>query len=274
MKTSKIFLALLLCSMSAGLYAQNQTVTFFAHRASRFEFDENTLEAFKACYDNGMRGYETDIRMTADGKLIVNHDETFARLTGCADTVECTSSADVRKLRTLQGNRILFLDDLMPFLNKRDGLYVEFEMKVTPSSRYPDERLEEYCNKLYDAVMKHKPANSTYLFTSNSRKALNTMRNLHPDADMLMIFSKPVCDETIAEAEAMGIKRIGCNMNGTTRSAVKKAQEAGLSVSLWPSRSQEDFMLGVYLGAEYLCCDRAIEVKKFLDEKATWVKYR
>lgn len=72
----------------------------------------------------------------------------------------------------------------------------------------------------------------------------------------------------------MGIKRIGCNMNGTTRSAVKKAKEAGLSVSLWPSRTPEDIMLGVYLGAEFLCCDRAIEVKKFLDEKATWVKYK
>ena len=62
----------LLCALD--LSAQSQTVQFFAHRASRFEFDENTLPAFKACYDKGIRGFETDIRMAKDGQLVVNHD--------------------------------------------------------------------------------------------------------------------------------------------------------------------------------------------------------
>lgn len=248
--------------------------SFFAHRASRFEYDENTLPAFKACYEQGIRGFETDIRMSKDGQLVVNHDETFARLTPCTGAVESMTSDEIRKLTTFQGNKILFLDELVGFLSDKDGLYVEFEMKASPTSSYPEDRLREYCDKLYKAVMSKKPEHSTYLFTSSSRDALNMMRKLHPDADMLMIFSKPVCDETIQMAEAMGIKRIGCNMNGTTRSMVKKAKEAGLAVSLWPSRTPEDIMLGVYLGAEYLCCDRAIEVKKFLDEKATFVKYK
>ena len=274
MRISKLVLALFLSAASVPMLAQSQTVTFFAHRASRFEFDENTLPAFKACYEKGMRGYETDIRMTKDGQLVVNHDETFTRLTGCEGKVESMTAAEIRELKTLQGNKILFLDELMKFLDTKDGLYVEFEMKTSSASSYPTERLREYCDKLYKMVMANKPANSIYLFTSSSKTALNMMRSLHPDVDMLMIFSKPVCDETIAEAEAMGIKRIGCNVNGTTRSAVKKAKEAGLSVSLWPSRTPEDIMLGVYLGAEFLCCDRAIEVKKFLDEKATWVKYK
>lgn len=273
-KIAGVLMPVLMAFSSAASYAQEQTVQFFAHRASRFEFDENTLPAFKACYKAGLRGYETDIRMSKDGDLVVNHDETFARLTGCDGKVESMTSADIRKLTTYQGNKVLFLEELMKFLNGKDGLYVEFEMKTTPSSSYPEERLREYCDKLYKAVMPGKPAGSTYLFTSSNKDALNMMRNLHPDADLLIIFSKPVNDETIAAAEAMSIKRIGCNMNGTTRSAVKKAKEAGLYVSLWPSRSQEDFMLGVYLGAEFLCCDRAVEVKKFLDEKATWVKYK
>ena len=274
MKILRLIFTALLLSSTVGMFAQEQTVQFFAHRASRFEFDENTLPAFKACYKAGLRGYETDIRMSQDGVLVVNHDETFARLTGCDGKVESMTSSDIRKLTTYQGNKVLFLDELMKFLNSKDGLYVEFEMKTTPASSYPEERLKEYCDKLYKAVMSNKPANSTYLFTSSNKDALNMMRNLHPDSDLLIIFNKPVSDETIATAEAMSIKRIGCNMNGTTRAAVKKAKEAGLYVSLWPSRSQEDFMLGVYLGAEYLCCDRAVEVKKFLDEKATWVKYK
>lgn len=273
-KVLRYLFVIVLSVCAVDLSAQSQAVQFFAHRASRFEYDENTLPAFKACYEQGIRGFETDIRMSKDGQLVVNHDETFARLTPCTGAVESMTSDEIRKLTTFQGNKILFLDELVGFLSDKDGLYVEFEMKVSPASSYPEDRLREYCDKLYKAVMSKKPEHSTYLFTSSSRDALNMMRKLHPDADMLMIFSKPVCDETIQMAEAMGIKRIGCNMNGTTRSMVKKAKEAGLAVSLWPSRTPEDIMLGVYLGAEYLCCDRAIEVKKFLDEKATFVKYK
>lgn len=265
---------LVMAALSFDMAAQSQTIQFFAHRASRFEYDENTLPAFQACYDQGMRGYETDVRMSTDGVLIINHDETFERLTGCKETVESMKSEDIRALDTYQGNKVLFLDELVDFLADKDSLYVEFEMKASPAESYPKDRLRKYCNKLYKTVMEKKPEHSTYLFTSSSKDALNMMKKLHPDADLLIISSKPVCDETINMAEAMGIKRIGCSMNGTTRSAVKKAKEHGLAVSLYPSRCVEDFMLGVYLGAEYLCCDRAIEVKRFLDEKATWVKYK
>lgn len=274
MNIKTIITGLFLMAAPVSMSAQSQPFQFFAHRASRFEFDENTLPAFKACYDKGIRGFETDIRMAKDGQLVVNHDETFARLTACPNTVESMTSDEIRRLVTFQGNKVLFLDELVDFLADKDNMYVEFEMKTTPVSSYPEDRLREYCDKLYKTVMAKKPEHSTYIFTSSNRDALNMMRSLHPDADMLIIFSKPVCDETIQMAEAMGIKRIGCQMNGTTRSMVKKAKEAGLGVSLWPSRTPEDIMLGVYLGAEYLCCDRAIEVKKFLDEKATFVKYK
>lgn len=274
MKFNKLIMSLAAAAMSLTAMAQSQTVQFFAHRASRFEFDENTLPAFKACYDLDIRGFETDIRMAKDGRLVVNHDETFARLTDCTNTVESMNSEDIQKITTFQGNKILFLDELVDFLADKDGVYVEFEMKTKPESSYPEDRLREYCDKLYKTVMTKKPEHSTYLFTSSDRRALNMMKKLHPDADLLIIFSKPVCDETIQMAEAMGIRRIGCQMNGTTRSMVRKAKEAGLYVSLWPSRTPEDIMLGVYLGAEFLCCDRAVEVKKFLDEKAPFVRYK
>lgn len=225
----KVFICYCAVCVGGGLVRTVSGRTVFAHRASRFEYDENTLPAFKACYEQGIRGFETDIRMSKDGQLVVNHDETFARLTPCTGAVESMTSDEIRKLTTFQGNKILFLDELVGFLSDKDGLYVEFEMKVSPISSYPEDRLREYCDKLYNAVMSKKPEHSTYLFTSSSRDALNMMRKLHPDADMLMIFSKPVCDETIQMAEAMGIKRIGCNMNGTTRSMVKRQRKP-----VWP----------------------------------------
>jgi glycerophosphoryl diester phosphodiesterase len=63
-------------------------------------------------------------------------------------------------------------------------------------------------------------------------------------------------------------------MGGTSRSAVKKAHEAGLTVSLWPGHSVEDLMLGAYLGADYMCTDKPIEYMKFAKEHAPWLNIR
>ncbi len=72
----------------------------------------------------------------------------------------------------------------------------------------------------------------------------------------------------------MGIKRMGATMDGTSRKAVKKAHKEGLIVSLWPGQSVEDFMLGAYLGCDYMCTDVPIEVKGWLAEKAPWIKVK
>ena len=78
------FLKLGVCALAltgaAEVLAQEQVIQLFAHRGSRFEYDENTLPAFKASYDAGLRGFETDIRMTRDGALVMRLDSTMVGL--------------------------------------------------------------------------------------------------------------------------------------------------------------------------------------------------
>ena len=97
------FLKLGVCALAltgaAEALAQEQVIQLFAHRGSRFEYDENTLPAFKASYDAGLRGFETDIRMTRDGELVISHDETLARLTPCKRVVETMTADEIRKVK-------------------------------------------------------------------------------------------------------------------------------------------------------------------------------
>lgn len=272
------FLKLGVCALAltgaAEALAQEQVIQLFAHRGSRFEYDENTLPAFKASYDAGLRGFETDIRMTRDGALVITHDSSLERTTDGTGTVEEKTEAEIRRLRTKQGNKVLFLDELLEFLEGKEGLYVEFEMKTKPEALYPEERLHAYCDKLYDAVMAVKPADATFVFTSGDYRGLRYLQAKHPGVDLLLITSKPCNDETIDLCKAMGIKRMGATMDGTSRKAVKKAHKEGLIVSLWPGQSVEDFMLGAYLGCDYMCTDVPIEVKGWLAEKAPWIKVK
>ena len=272
MNIKKTTLLLAAFIMAATAIAQDQQVRFFSHRGGRMEFDENTIPAFEASYKAGYRGYETDIRMTKDGKLVILHDSNLTRTTDTEGVMEQMTEAQIRKARTKKGNKVMFLDELMDWLDsKGDVTYVEFELKTTPVDLYPEERLREYCDKLYERVMRNKPEGATYLFTSGDYRGLRYLQQKHPGVQMLLITGKPCNDETIALCKTMGIDRLGATMDGTSRAAVKKAHEQGLIVSLWPGQSTADAMLGVYLGADFLCTDIPVEVKGFMAAKAPWV---
>lgn len=265
--------ATLATSLTAN--AQDQEIRLFSHRGGRLEHDENTMYAFKKSYEAGYRGYETDIRLTADGKMVFFHDNSLDRCTNHTGPIEALTMKQVEAIKTKGGNPICTLDEFLDFFKDKhnDDLYIEFEIK-TNEKLYSQERLEELCDKLYKEVTSKKPEGAVYLFTSSDYRALRYLQQKYKTTDMLLITSKPVNDETIALCKAMGITRLGAKMEGTSRATVKKAKEAGLTVSLWPGQSVEDLMLGAYLGAEYMCTDRPIEYMKFCKEKAPWLKVR
>jgi glycerophosphoryl diester phosphodiesterase len=55
----------------------------FAHRGARAHLPENTLPAFRYALEHGARGLETDARRSADGEVVLAHDEWLrARIVG------------------------------------------------------------------------------------------------------------------------------------------------------------------------------------------------
>lgn len=268
----KLFTFIILASLCATITAQEQEVRIFSHRGGKAEFDENTLSAFEASYSAGYRGFETDVRLSKDGKLVIMHDGSLKRTAGVDKRIEEMTSEEIQAVKTLKGNSILFLDELLRWLSaKGDMEYVEFEMK-TDEKYYPREVLARYCDMLYEAVMSARPEGASYVFTSGDYRSLRYMTEKYPDADYLMITGHPCREDSIELCKSLGIKRIGATIGGTRRDGVIKAHEEGLIVSLWPGHSPADAVLGIYLGADYLCTDYPVQVKQFLETNATWLK--
>jgi glycerophosphoryl diester phosphodiesterase len=225
-----------------------------AHRGGVHEYDENTLGAFKACYENGLRGFETDFRMTKDGRIVILHDDTLNRTTDGTGHVEAMTADEVKKIRTKKsGEPLPFIEDFVAYFKDKPDVFAELEMKTSNKTLYPDERLEAYCDLMHTAAQ-GLPEGS-YCFTSFDHRVLRTMKRLHPDAPTGLIVGGALNEKQLALAKELKVQQIAPVMDDTTRKAVRAAQKAGFKLTGWPTVSEADYALGVAMGYDNLTTD-------------------
>ena len=70
----------------------------FGHRGARGEAPENTLSGFGFALGLGVDGLELDVRLSADGQLVVIHDETVDRTTDAAGPVAAFRADQLARL--------------------------------------------------------------------------------------------------------------------------------------------------------------------------------
>lgn len=264
-----LLLATLLCPLlSLSAWAEKPKPFHFAHRGGAYEFEENTLFAFRSSYEQGIRGFETDIRMTKDGKLVILHDDSLDRTHNGKGPIEALDSEAAKSITSKkQGEPLLFLATLLDYLADKPGLYVEFEMKTGNKQLYPDEVIDGYARKVYDQITARKPEGSTWVFTSFDPRPLKAIKKISPDAEIMLIKGGPLDSSLIEAAKAIGSRRIACKMEGTTRLAVKEAQKHGLIVTGWPGHDLNDYFLGLGLGVDAICSDVPVAWQTYIDSK-------
>ncbi|MBQ8448281.1 MAG: glycerophosphodiester phosphodiesterase [Clostridia bacterium] len=124
-----------------------------AHRGFSEKYPENTMEAFRAALDAGVDEIETDVRMSADGELVLIHDECVDRTTcGTGKVCEYTLAelkgldAGVKKGAEFAGARIPTLRELLELCKGYPALTLDIELKEYPTEGR-EARAYEACDK-------------------------------------------------------------------------------------------------------------------------------
>ena len=87
-----------------------------AHRGAQAAAPENTMEAYRLAVEMGADAVELDVHLTADGKLVLMHDETVERTTDLAGSI---ASMTLKQIRTADaGYRFEAPDGSFPFRGK------------------------------------------------------------------------------------------------------------------------------------------------------------
>lgn len=90
----------------------------FAHRGDLVHAPENTLPSFSQAIQKGADGVELDVKLTADGHVIVIHDPTVDRTTNGSGKVASFALNEIRKLDAGKWFDEKFSDTKVPLLEE------------------------------------------------------------------------------------------------------------------------------------------------------------
>ena len=109
-------------------FMSSRPTLVIAHRGFFKDTDENTLPAFNAAIDVGVDYVELDVQQTADGVVIVNHDNTFRRVFGDKRSVWEMTYGEVRELAgKVSGECPPTLHEVLTLCNPQANLLIELK---------------------------------------------------------------------------------------------------------------------------------------------------
>ncbi len=98
------------------------------HRGASADALENSLAAFALAKDQGADGIELDVQLSADGQLIIFHDQTVERLTDGAGKISDLSWAQLQEFKLANGEAIPTLDAVFELLGSSFLYNVELKL--------------------------------------------------------------------------------------------------------------------------------------------------
>jgi len=160
--------------------AVSDTPLIAAHRGTTTGAPENTLAAIRWASRYGADFIETDLRMTADGELVLMHDDSVDRTTNGRGYVRDLTLGDLRQLDAGAGERIPTLDEVMILLSG------------SPQRLLLDVKTGEpaLATRLVAAVSAHGFEHRV-LVGVRSVDQLREIRSLNPDLKLLAMAPKP-----------------------------------------------------------------------------------
>ena len=125
--------------MKTAVIASLRSARVIGHRGLAGVAPENTMAAFAAAHQAGLRWVELDAKLCAGGELIVLHDNTVNRTSNGHGRAQQLSYAALRKLDAgswfaapFAGERIPLLSDVLTYCASH-GMGVNIELKPNPN---------------------------------------------------------------------------------------------------------------------------------------------
>ncbi|MEO8327662.1 MAG: glycerophosphodiester phosphodiesterase family protein [Nitrospirota bacterium] len=195
------------------------------HRGAAGYAPENTLAALELAITLGVDMVEFDVRRSADGALVLLHDDSVDRTTNGEGRIEDLSLSVLRELDAGGGERIPLLEEALACLSGRAGAMIELKMTGIAA---------DVC-----ALVKAADFQWTVIYASFFHEELLTVRRLFGDAFTLALINDVPMPSTDFATDVQAT-HVGLALDAVTPDIVKALQEQGIKVFVYTVDEPED----------------------------------
>jgi glycerophosphoryl diester phosphodiesterase len=161
-----------------------------AHRGASGHAPENTVSAILKGIELNSHYIEVDVHMSADGEIVIFHDDTLKRTTNGTGQIKTQNLADLKKLDAGSWFSNKFVGEKIPTL--REVLELDFkDSKLIIEIKNVDNIYPGIEKKIVDLVKKSKFSNQV-IYKSFGTEVLKRFHDLDPINEKLYVTIGPV----------------------------------------------------------------------------------
>lgn len=247
--------------MTHPFFAGSRHTRVFAHRGlvlpdTRSTVWENTAAAFAAAHAAGAEYIETDCRVTADGDVVLFHDETLQRVAGDPRAVRSVRTRELADMFAGHGGLLTVADALDAFPDTRFNIDVKTAEASAPLgavlaphahrvlvTSFSDRHRLRALRATMDAGAEIRPA------TSGGRSVIARLRALSA--------ARLSPARVLRDIDAVQIPESHRGIRLFTPALLRAARRSGAEVHVWTVNDPDEMTRLVAGGADGIVTDRA-----------------
>lgn len=243
--TKKLILAAaMLLTGSAAVAAQPKVISHRGYWTAP-NSAQNSLASFTKADSVGVFGSEIDVWLTADDKLIVNHDRVYK---GTDINMEKSTLKEISSIVLPNGENIPTLDAYLRLVAGKPNTRLILEMKSLSDLKREDLAAE----KIVKALRKYNLLDRTDIIAFSINACL-AFKKLMPDGRIFYLNG----DLAPRSIKKLGLTGIDYSMSVLRKNPkwVEQAHKEGLEVNVWTVDTEEDMRYFIDLGVDYITTD-------------------
>ena len=243
--TKKLILAAaMLLTGSAAVAAQPKVISHRGYWTAP-NSAQNSLASFTKADSVGVFGSEIDVWLTADDKLIVNHDRVYK---GTDINMEKSTLKEITSIVLPNGENIPTLDAYLRLVATKPNTRLILEMKSLSDLKREDLAAE----KISKALRKYNLLDRTDIIAFSINACL-AFKKLMPDGRIFYLNG----DLAPRSIKKLGLTGIDYSMSVLRKNPkwVEQAHKEGLEVNVWTVDTEEDMRYFIDLGVDYITTD-------------------
>lgn len=242
-------------------------VKWISHRGESHDAPENTLAAFRLSLERNSDGMECDVHLTADGKVVVAHDNATWRMGSAELLVESSTYAELQELNVASGfeseypgEKIPLLSETFQYLGKDREYYIELKganLDLVPA--------------VAAVVQDSGIAPEQIVFISFSDELIKAIKIAMPQCRALWLKTLAVNGEimspeaVVAKLDELGVDGIDANGQAVLGAAwIDAVHKAGKIFAVWTIDNPWQAKKFIALGVDSITSNRAALLKSMI----------